>query len=124
MEQIDPAQTIVCDAGPLIHLDEISQIHLLNEWSEIKVPSIVWKEVRQHKPTLFQEAGIKFTKVSVPIVPKVLELAPIMNLDLGEQAALSLMKENPDALLLTDDTAARLTAEAMGYRVHGTIGVY
>lgn len=44
-------------------------------------------------------------------------------LAVGEQAALSLMTHHPGAILLTDDAAARLAGEGMGYRVHGTIGV-
>jgi predicted nucleic acid-binding protein len=44
-------------------------------------------------------------------------------LDLGEQAALSLMISHPDAILLTDAAAARLAAEVLGYRVHGSIGI-
>lgn len=34
-----------------------------------------------------------------------------------------LMAELPQALFLTDDSAARLVAQQFGYRVHGTIGV-
>ena len=48
------------------------------------------------------------------------EIAP---LDLGEQAALSLMQQYPQAIFLTDDAAARLAANALGLRVHGTIGI-
>lgn len=33
------------------------------------------------------------------------------------------MEAHPEALFLTDDCAARLVAERMGYRVHGTIGI-
>ena len=33
------------------------------------------------------------------------------------------MTSHPDAILLTDDAAARLAAEALGYQVHGTIGI-
>jgi predicted nucleic acid-binding protein len=44
-------------------------------------------------------------------------------LDAGEVAALCLMQENPNAILLTDDAAARLVAERLDYAVHGTIGV-
>jgi len=44
-------------------------------------------------------------------------------LDLGEQAALSLMALYPDAILMTDDAAARLAAKGLGYRVHGSIGI-
>ena len=50
-------------------------------------------------------------------------LVRALALDLGEQAALSLMASHPDAVLLTDDAAARLAAESLGYRVHGSIGI-
>jgi predicted nucleic acid-binding protein len=33
------------------------------------------------------------------------------------------MQGAPDAILLTDDAAARLVAERLEYEVHGTIGV-
>ena len=43
--------------------------------------------------------------------------------DAGELEALKLMQQSPDAILLTDDSAARLVANRLGYEVHGTIGV-
>ena len=46
-----------------------------------------------------------------------------MSLDPGELEALSLMDNSPAALFLTDDAAARLAAQSLGYRVHGTIGI-
>jgi len=46
-----------------------------------------------------------------------------LSLDLGEQTALTLMQNHSEAIFLTDDAAARLTAVTLGYRVHGTIGV-
>ena len=52
-----------------------------------------------------------------------LDLLADLALDAGEQEALALMRQQPGALLLTDDAAARLVAEQMGMRVHGTIGV-
>jgi predicted nucleic acid-binding protein len=33
------------------------------------------------------------------------------------------MQETPEAILLTDDAAARLVAEHFEYEVHGTIGI-
>jgi predicted nucleic acid-binding protein len=33
------------------------------------------------------------------------------------------MQLHPEAILLTDDAAARLAAEQLGMRVHGTLGV-
>jgi predicted nucleic acid-binding protein len=33
------------------------------------------------------------------------------------------MQKNPQAIFLTDDAAARLVAEQMRFKVHGTIGI-
>lgn len=33
------------------------------------------------------------------------------------------MEQSPQAMFLTDDAAARLVAEQMGFNVHGTIGI-
>jgi predicted nucleic acid-binding protein len=50
-------------------------------------------------------------------------LAQAFLLDVGELEALQLMQQSPEAILLTDDAAARLVAERLAYEVHGTIGV-
>ncbi len=42
----------------------------------------------------------------------------VISLDAGEVEALALMEREPEALFLTDDSAARLVAERMGYRLH------
>jgi predicted nucleic acid-binding protein len=47
----------------------------------------------------------------------------IFSLDEGESQALALMENYPEGILLTDDAAARLVAEQMGFRVHGTVGI-
>ena len=33
------------------------------------------------------------------------------------------MERNPAAIFLTDDSAARMVSERMGYKVHGTMGI-
>jgi acetylornithine deacetylase/succinyl-diaminopimelate desuccinylase-like protein len=53
----------------------------------------------------------------------VIELAQTFSLGAGELESLCLMANVPQAILLTDDAAARLVAEKLGYEVHGTIGV-
>ncbi|MCD6266011.1 MAG: hypothetical protein J7K02_08625 [Deltaproteobacteria bacterium] len=47
----------------------------------------------------------------------------IFSLDAGEIEALAIIEKNPDALFLTDDACARLVADRMGFKVHGTIGI-
>jgi predicted nucleic acid-binding protein len=50
-------------------------------------------------------------------------LVQALSLELGEQAALTLMQDQPQAIFLTDDAAARLAAATLGYQVHGSIGI-
>ncbi|MBU1205790.1 MAG: hypothetical protein KKH04_02495 [Proteobacteria bacterium] len=33
------------------------------------------------------------------------------------------MEQNPQAIFLTDDASARMVAEQLGFKVHGTIGI-
>jgi predicted nucleic acid-binding protein len=47
----------------------------------------------------------------------------VLSLHDGEREALRLALEHSPALLLTDDTAARLAAGNLGIPVHGTLGL-
>ena len=38
---------VVADAGPLIHLDELDCLDLLNDFKQIMVPDAVWREVQR-----------------------------------------------------------------------------
>ena len=41
MEMNKSALRIVCDAGPIIHLDELGCLHLLNNFQEILIGSTI-----------------------------------------------------------------------------------
>lgn len=120
----DPRLIAVCDAGPLIHLDEVGCLDLLGEF-EVWVSPAVWHEVELHRAQAFSHSGISFHHrvPEQPAQPGLLVLRTTLLLDLGEFEALTLMAEVPQALFLTDDSAARLAAQYLGYRVHGTIGI-
>lgn len=45
-------QVVVCDAGPLIHLDEVACLDLLADFSTVLVPEVVWQEVTRHRPIM------------------------------------------------------------------------
>jgi predicted nucleic acid-binding protein len=119
------ALVIVCDAGPLIHLDGLNCLTLLNDFDQILVPHQVWQEVERHRPAALSKPELILQQVDVTISTQSVfqALVRAFSLDLGEQAALSLMQGYSDAIFLTDDAAARLAAATLGYRVHGTIGV-
>ncbi len=119
-------KVVVCAAGPLIHLDELDCLDLLGDFPEVLVPEAVWREVLKHRPSALE----KRTVILVRVAPSGEQTAPLlrglfetMSLHCGEQEALALAAKHEDALLLTDDTAARLAAGVLGIGVHGTIGI-
>jgi predicted nucleic acid-binding protein len=50
-------------------------------------------------------------------------MARLLALHAGEMEALRVALEHDPALLLTDDTAARLAARNLSIRAHGTLGI-
>ena len=127
IKSVSPASPIavVCDAGPLIHLDEISCLDLLADFQAVQVVDQVWEEVLSHRPSALASASLKINKISVEPLETVgfQTLIRTLGLHHGEIAALSLMHEHPTALFLTDDAAARVAAKALGFRGYGTLGV-
>jgi predicted nucleic acid-binding protein len=120
-----PVTAVVTDAGPLIHLDELDALDLLNGFAEVLVPDAVWREVEHHRPQALRHTGVRLTARTVQLVasPAIDALAPIYALHSGEREALALCLENPSCILLTDDTAARMAAGSLGIVAHGTLGV-
>lgn len=120
-----PTPSVVCDAGPLIHLDELDALSLLNDFDPVLVPEQVGQEVSHHRPGVLDDSVLRCQQVGVviPSDPSFQILAQTLSLDIGEQAALKLMQGHPQAIFLTDDAAARLAAFTLGYRVHGSIGI-
>jgi len=116
---------VICDAGPLIHLDELGCLNLLSDFPLVLVPEDVWREVERHRPSALDQKTVilQSRPVSILATPAFEALARALALDRGEQAALSLCMGRPDSLFLTDDSAARLAARALGVRAQGTIGV-
>ncbi len=116
---------VVCDAGPLIHLDELGCIELLADFREVLVPSTVWREVETHRPTALANRRIAWCQIAAkePRSVALQSLARSLPLHVGELEALQVAAERQAQLLLTDDTAARLAAQTMQLPVHGTIGI-
>lgn len=122
MARIDAA-VVVSDAGPLIHLDELQCLDLLAGLEPLLVPSVVWSEVRRHRPLLANIPSISIVDPRSKPSIKLQALADSLLLGPGEFAALNLVEERAARILLCDDATARLAAESLGYRVHGTVGV-
>ena len=125
MAKIRSQTIVVCDAGPLIHLDEVGHLQLLADFKKVIVPHGVQHEVYRHSQISFEEPDINWSVVKAvfPLEQSVKVICNLFSLDAGEKEALSLLNKEPGAVLLTDDAAARIVATKLGYRVHGTIGV-
>ena len=116
---------VVCDAGPIIHLDELNCVDLLNDFQEIILPSIVYEEITRYRSSVLKRHDLHFTTLTERIFADepLLTICRIFSLNAGETEALAFMKKNPNAMFLTDDASARLVAQQMGFRAHGTIGI-
>ena len=57
MAKIKPESAIVCDAGPIIHLDELNCLDLLSDFREIILPLEVEKEARRGYSNSFGDTG-------------------------------------------------------------------
>ena len=125
MDVTKSSTKIICDAGPFIHLDELNCLDLLAEFDEIFVPVVVEKEIWEHRRSALQHPGLNINRSSEKTVigEELFTLCGIFSLDAGEIEALALMERYPQHIFLTDDAAARLVAEQMKFKVHGTIGV-
>lgn len=107
----------VCDTGPLIHLAEIDALSLLTDFDELGIPDRVFAEL-QDGPLPSGLANLAYER-QTPDPGRLDE----DTLDPGETAALALAIERDDAVLLTDDLAARERATELNVEVHGSIGV-
>lgn len=116
---------VVCDAGPLIHLDELACLDLLSSFAVVLIPDTVWEEVLHHRPQAIDTCQMWAKRVTpTRVLPHDLEATTrLFSLHTGEIQAINIAQESQADLLLTDDTAARLAAASAGIQVRGTLGI-
>ncbi|HEX4956239.1 MAG TPA: DNA-binding protein [Thermoanaerobaculia bacterium] len=113
---------VVCDAGPLLHLDELGCSDLLEDLRPVLVPQAVWAEVERLRPQALTPV-LEEVSHAVALPAEIEAVLRGLSLHEGERQALRWIAANPTLTLLTDDAAARLAAKALGWRVHGTVGI-
>lgn len=106
----------VADTGPLIHLLEVDALSLLSAVDELFVPTTVHDEL--------DVGGVpdELGDVAYALVDAAVDEGEHDRLDPGETAALAVATER-DAVLLTDDLAAREAAAEAGIEIHGSVGI-
>lgn len=109
---------VVLDSGPLIHLSELDALDVICDFSSLFIPEAVRDEVGRHQPVALKHFH-NLHIISAPSPQATIRiLARTLSLDRGELEALSLMELYPQAIFLTDDSAARVAAEQRGFKVH------
>jgi predicted nucleic acid-binding protein len=116
-------RAVVADAGPLLHLDELDALQVLSDFREIIVVPAVREELIKHRPAVLERCANLALLESAPHSDAVTALTPLYTLHHGEREALACCVQRAPALFLTDDTAARLAAQALDIQAHGTIGL-
>jgi predicted nucleic acid-binding protein len=112
----DSGVLAIADTGPLIVLAELDAVDLLETIDTLYVPETVLDELEDSQIRSELEA-LDFERVSAP------DSSQFEALDPGERAALLVASEYDDAIVLTDDMAARRTATEQEIEVHGSVGV-
>lgn len=116
---------LVVNTSPLIHLAEVSLLHLLKETApSVWVPEPVAREIRaygDHDPTARALATHDWLEVQPVPAPSAQVLA--WDLGPGETAVLELARTFPGSTVVIDDLAGRRCAEALGLSLRGTFGL-
>jgi len=86
---------IVCDSGPIIHLDELNCLYLLEDFWEVLIPDTVHKEIKQYRPVSLSRMNVSLivSPGNIPNDTRLLTLCRIFSLDAGEMEALALMEK-------------------------------
>jgi predicted nucleic acid-binding protein len=117
--------TAISNSTPLIVLAKINRLDLLKDYfGEIYIPEEVYDEVVRRGGNLagsFEVASCTWIKVE-PVKNRMAVETLSLSLDKGEAEAIVLSKEK-DSLLIIDDGAGRKTAELLGVKITGTVGV-
>lgn len=117
---------VVANAGPLISLAQISQVHLLPSlFGYLQIPPAVHEEVVTSKH--FGETSAEVDITGWVRVTKVRDSTAVEllreRLGAGESEAIVLAIESRAALLLIDEKRGRRVAESQGVEKSGTLGV-
>jgi len=111
---------VVLDAGPIIHLNQIEKLEILeiidNRYTTKEVAEEVNKEI-------IEDSGTEIKNLSGEAKDKAKYLSNKYNLELGESTALALCEQENTQLFLTDDLEARSTAKKLEIEPHGTVGI-
>jgi predicted nucleic acid-binding protein len=117
--------TVVSDSTPLIALAKINRLDLLKDFfGEIYIPEEVYDEVVRRGGNLAGSSEVASCSwIKVESVKNRMAVETLsLTLDKGEAEAIVLSREK-ESLLIIDDGAGRKTAELLGVKITGTVGI-
>lgn len=110
----------VADAGPLIHLNQVNRLLVLEALPTVVVTSEVLKEIGS-RALLPKNSRIADSNPTTRDLTGL--IASKHGLGLGEASAIALCRHERIPLLLSDDLEAREVARSYGLETHGTLGL-
>lgn len=113
----------ILDAGPLIHLDELDSLELLQSLGEIFIPESVAYEAEKHRNGITEKIRPHIVGEAETLSWKLAEVIEKYGLGAGETAALAWAEKFGADLFVSDDQSARVAANGLGYKSTGTLGV-
>lgn len=83
----------ICDAGPIIHLDELNCLDLLCDFQQIVLGDTVLEEVKHHRPGALKKPNIHFVQASQvsPEGQLLRTMCRMFSLDAGEIEAFAII---------------------------------
>lgn len=110
-----PEQLIISDASPLIALEDIGELGLLQKmYGQVWITDIVQAEIHANLP--------EWINVSTGYDVKQFDLLKL-ELDPGEASAIALALAQTEPMLILDESKGRSVAKRLGLKVTGTIGL-
>lgn len=111
---------IVCDAAPLVSLQEAELLEILPLAGRVSIPPAVESELQtlDHIPEWMEVISLDES-----FAHEALLWIRAGILDPGESEAIALVRQLDADWLLTDDAAARLVAQREKIEVHGSLGL-
>ncbi len=108
---------VVCNASPLIGLEQIKKLDLLALFDAVFIAPAVAREVMPTIPALPPQINIQ--PLTQPLSAQILRAS----LGAGESETIALALETNTSIVILDDLAARRLATRLGLRPLGTLGV-
>lgn len=115
---------IVSNTTPIISLLKLGRLNILQQlYSEINIPTAVYKEIEAGKSKVYYEDLSLLGWINIKEIHDKKSLRYFLDLDAGEAEAIVLATETDADLVIIDERLGRLHAKNAGLKVTGIIGV-